>query len=118
MILGGGAAVHQFTHIGAHAMISGGTMLRKDVPPYVMINHNPIGYMGINTVGLTRRGFSKEKIDEISRIFKVVYLGKMNISQAMNHLRETFEQTPERDLIIGFIESSERGIIKSAVGVR
>ncbi|MEZ4999330.1 MAG: acyl-ACP--UDP-N-acetylglucosamine O-acyltransferase [Bacteroidales bacterium] len=118
VILGGGAAVHQFTHIGAHAMISGGTMLRKDVPPYVMINHNPIGYMGINTVGLTRRGFSKEKIDEISRIFKVVYLGKMNISQAMNHLRETFEQTPERDLIIGFIESSERGIIKSAVGVR
>ena len=105
VILGGGAAVHQFTHIGAHAMISGGTMLRKDVPPYVIINHNPIGYMGINTVGLTRRGFSKEKMQEIHDIYRVIYQGKMNVSQALDHIRENFNPTPERDLIIDFISS-------------
>ena len=113
-ILGGGSAVHQFTHIGEHAMISGGTMLRKDVPPYVMVNHNPIGYMGINSVGLGRRGFSKEKIEEIHNIYRVIYQGGMNTSQALAHIRENFEETPERDLVISFISGSERGIIKSA----
>ncbi|MCA1756059.1 MAG: acyl-ACP--UDP-N-acetylglucosamine O-acyltransferase [Bacteroidales bacterium] len=117
VILGGGAAVHQFTHIGAHAMISGGTMLRKDVPPYVIINHNPVGYMGINSVGLTRRGFTKDQIDGIHNIYRAIYQSKMNTSQAVEHIRSTFEATPERDAILDFIASSERGIIKSAVGV-
>jgi UDP-N-acetylglucosamine acyltransferase len=118
VILGGGAAVHQFTHIGDHAMISGGTMLRKDVPPYVMVNHNPLGYMGINSVGLGRRGFSKEQIDEIHNIYRIVYQSKLNTTQAITHLRDNFEKSAERDLVIGFIESSERGVIKSAIGVR
>lgn len=118
VIIGGGAAVHQFTHIGAHAMISGGTMLRKDVPPFVMINHNPLGYMGINSVGLGRRGFSKEKIEEINRIYKALYLGKMNITQAIEYIGTNFEASKERDMVIDFVTSSERGIIKSAVGAR
>lgn len=118
VILGGGAAVHQFTHIGAHAMISGGTMLRKDVPPYVIINHNPIGYMGINNVGLTRRGFSKDQIDDIHNIYRVIYQSKMNTSQAVDHVRNNFRPTPEREVILSFISSSERGIIKSAIGAR
>lgn len=118
VIIGGGAAVHQFTHIGAHAMISGGTMLRKDVPPFIMINHNPIGYMGINSVGLSRRGFSKEKIEEINMIYKALYLGKMNITQAIEFIRSNFEASTERDMVIEFVTSSKRGIIKSAVGVR
>jgi len=118
VILGGGAAVHQFTHIGSHAMISGGSMIRKDIPPYVMINHNPLGYMGINSVGLSRRGFSKEKIEEINQIYKVVYLGNKNITQAMEHLRCNFNPSPELDLILDFISSAERGIIKSAIVMR
>jgi len=118
VIIGGGAAVHQFTHIGSPAMISGGAMIRKDIPPYVMINHNPVGYMGINSVGLGRRGFSKEKIEEINQIYKVIYLGKKNITQAIEYLRENFSTSPELDLVINFISSSERGIIKSAIGVK
>jgi len=118
VIIGGGAAVHQFTHIGAHVMVSGGTMVRKDIPPYVMINHNPIGYMGINSVGLSRRGFSKEKIEEINRIYKVIYLGKKNITQAIDHLRNSFKPSPELEEIISFIASSDRGIIKSAIGFK
>ena len=114
VIVGGGAAVHQFVHIGAHAMISGGTMVRQDVPPFVIINHNPIGYMGINSVGLGRRGFSKEKITEIHEIYRTIYQNSMNTTQALEHLKSNFEATPERDLVVTFIESSARGIIKAA----
>ena len=113
-ILGGGSAVHQFTHIGSHAMLSGGTMLRKDVPPYVMINHNPIGYMGINSVGLQRRGFSKEQIDQIHEIYRVVYQSGKNVSQALEHIKAEFKAGPERDAIVDFISASKRGIIKAA----
>lgn len=114
VILGGGSAVHQFTHIGAHAMISGGTMLRKDVPPYVMINHHPLGYMGINSVGLGRRGFSKEKIDQIHDMYRVLYQSGRNTTQALEHINSEFEDTPERKLILDFISASKRGIIKAA----
>ncbi|MCD4770207.1 MAG: acyl-ACP--UDP-N-acetylglucosamine O-acyltransferase, partial [Bacteroidales bacterium] len=114
VILGGGSAVHQFTHIGAHAMLSGGTLLRQDVPPFVMVKHNPVGYMGINSVGLGRRGFSKEKISEIHNIYRVIYQNSMNTTQALEHIKASFKATSERDMIIDFIESSERGIIKAA----
>lgn len=113
-ILGGGAAVHQFVHIGAHTMISGGTMLRKDVPPYVIVNHIPIGYMGINSVGLSRRGFSKEKIAEIHEMYRVIYQSGRNTTQALAYIRDNFKETAERELVLGFISESKRGIIKSA----
>jgi len=114
VIMGGGSAVHQFCRIGAHAMISGGTMLRKDVPPYVMVNHSPVGYMGINSVGLGRRGFSKEKIAEIHEMYRIIYQSGRNNSQAIKHIRETYESSPERELILDFISASKRGIIRTA----
>jgi UDP-N-acetylglucosamine acyltransferase len=114
VILGGSSAVHQFTNIGAHAMISGGTMLRKDVPPYVMINHNPLGYMGINSVGLGRRGFSKKNIDQIHEMYRVIYQSGRNTTQALEHIKSEFEATPERKAVLDFISGSKRGIIKAA----
>lgn len=114
VILGGSSAVHQFTRIGAHAMLSGGTLLRQDVPPFVMVKNSPVGYMGINSVGLERRGFSKEKISEIHEIYRVIYQSKMNTTQALEQVKVNFEATPERDMIIDFIESSARGVIRAA----
>ncbi|MEE4114841.1 MAG: acyl-ACP--UDP-N-acetylglucosamine O-acyltransferase [Marinilabiliaceae bacterium] len=114
VIMGGGSAVHQFVHIGAHAMISGGTMLRKDVPPYVIINHNPVGYMGINNVGLRRRGFSKSQIDLIHDIYRIIYQSGKNTSQALEFINESVEDCPEKTLVLEFITGSKRGIIKSA----
>lgn len=114
VIIGGGSAVHQFTHIGSHAMLGGGTMLRKDVPPYVMVNHNPVGYMGINSVGLQRRGFSKEQIDEIHNMYRVIYQSGKNTTQAVEHIKAEFKSTPERDAVLEFISGSKRGIIKAA----
>lgn len=114
VIIGGGSAVHQFTHIGSHAMLGGGTMLRKDVPPYVMVNHNPVGYMGINSVGLQRRGFSKEQIDEIHNMYRVIYQSGRNTTQALEHIRAEFKASTERELVLEFISGSKRGIIKAA----
>ncbi len=114
-IMGGGSAAHQFCRIGAHTMISGGAMVRKDIPPYVLVNQEPVTYMGINRIGLERRGFTPEKVKEIHEIYRIIYQNKMNVSQALEHLRENFEKTPELEYIIDLISGSERGIIRSGV---
>lgn len=115
VIMGGGSAAHQFTHVGAHAMISGGAMFGKDIPPYAIINNDPLGFAGLNTIGLKRRGFSNEKITEIQNIYKVIYYSGRNVSQAMKHLKENFESTEELKYIIDFISNSNRGILKSTI---
>ncbi len=112
-ILSGGTLVHQFSHIGAHVMIGGGSKVRTDVPPFIKADRDPLSYMGLNSVGLTRRGFEKEKIDEIHNIYRAIYQSKMNISQALEYVEANFKSSPERDYILEFIRKSERGIIRA-----
>jgi UDP-N-acetylglucosamine acyltransferase len=111
-IIGGLAAVHQFIHIGDHAMISGGSLVRKDVPPYTKAAKEPLSYIGINSVGLRRRGFSSAKISEIQNIYRILYQKNYNTSQALEIIEGEMEATPERDEIILFIRNSQRGIMK------
>ncbi len=111
-IIGGMSPIHQFTKIGQHAIVAGGTLVRKDVPPFVKAARNPISYVGINSIGLRRRGFSSEKIKEIQSIYRVLYQKKLNVSQAINIIEGEFEATPERDEIIQFIQGSSRGIMR------
>lgn len=110
--LGGLSAVHQFGKIGKHAMVSGGTLVRKDIPPYVKVARDPMSYAGINSVGLRRRGFSNEKIFEIQSIYRAVFQMKMNVSQAIEYIEKEMLPTPERDEIITFMQNSPRGIVK------
>jgi UDP-N-acetylglucosamine acyltransferase len=112
-ILSGGTLVHQFAHIGAHVMIGGGSKVRIDVPPYVKADRDPLSYLGLNSVGLTRRGFGKERIDEIHEIYRAIYQKGMNISQALDFVEAGFKSSPDRDYILEFIRKSERGIIRS-----
>lgn len=112
-ILSGGTLVHQFTHIGAHVIIGGGSKVRIDVPPFVKADRDPLSYMGLNSVGLTRRGFVKERIDEIHEIYRAIYHKGMNFSQAMDFVESEFKSSPERDYILEFIRKSERGIIRA-----
>ncbi len=114
-IMGGGSAAHQFSRVGAHAMISGGAMFKKDIPPYAIINSDPVGFAGINKIGLKRRGFSQDIIDEIEDIYKIIYLSGRNVSQAVEFIRENFKPTEELNYIIDFITGSKRGILKSAI---
>ena len=112
-ILSGGTLVHQFAHIGAHVMIGGGSKVRTDVPPFIKADRDPLSYLGLNSVGLTRRGFPKERIDEIHNIYRVIYQNGMNISQALDHVEKEFNPSPDRDYILQFIRKSERGIIRA-----
>lgn len=111
-ILGGGTLVHQFCHIGKHAMLSGGALVNKDIPPYVKAGREPISYIGINSIGLRRRLYPSAKIQEIQELYRIIYLKGMNNSQAVNYIEAEVKVSKERDEIISFIQDSKRGIMK------
>jgi UDP-N-acetylglucosamine acyltransferase len=111
-IISAGTLVHQFARIGAHVMIGGGAKVRIDVPPFIKADRDPLAYMGINTIGLTRRGFEKERIDEIHNIYRAIYQKGLNISQALEYVEKNFKPSADRDYILDFIKASERGIIR------
>jgi len=115
-IFGGACAVQQFSKIGSHAYIGGGSLVRKDIPPYTKAAREPLAYAGVNTVGLRRRGFSSEKIAEIQDIYRVIFLKNLNNTKALEVVEQEFPQSVERDYIIDFIRTSERGIMKGYGG--
>ncbi|OMQ09715.1 acyl-ACP--UDP-N-acetylglucosamine O-acyltransferase [[Flexibacter] sp. ATCC 35103] len=110
--ISGLTAIHQFSIIGEHSMISGMSRVVKDVPPYILASREPLSYCGLNFTGLKRRGFQSDKINELKEIYRIIFQEKRNITNALNLIEENFEQTIERDIIIKFIKKSTRGIIK------
>ena len=112
VVLAGMAAIQQFCQIGKHAFVTGGSLVRKDVPPYVKAGREPLSYVGINSVGLRRRGFTTEKIREVQNIYRILYQKNYNNSQAINIIEGEMEATPERDEVIQFVLNSKRGIMK------
>lgn len=110
-ILGGGSLIHQFSKIGAHAMVGGGTPVIKDVPPFVLVDRNPVIYLGVNRTGLLRRGFSEQKINEIKDVYDALYFKGMNTTDALAWIQENLPATAERDHILSFIRGSKRGIV-------
>lgn len=111
-ILGGVTAVHQFVKIGQHAFISGGSLVGKDVPPFVKAARIPLSYIGVNAIGLRRRGFDEERISKIHDMYRILFVVNHNTSKALNLIESGFEPSEDRDLILNFIRSSERGIMK------
>ncbi len=111
-ILAGMTAVNQFCMIGNHAFVTGGSLVRKDVPPFVKGAREPLSYVGINSIGLRRRGFTPEKIREIQNIYRLLYQRNYNTTQASEIIEAEMEATPERDEILQFIKNSKRGIMK------
>lgn len=112
-IIGGGTLVHQFSHIGGHVMIQGGSKVNKDIPPYIIAAREPIAFCGINSIGLNRRGFTPEQIHTIQEVYRIIYQGGMNTTQALEHIETTMPQSPERDTIVDFIRKSARGILRN-----
>lgn len=111
-ILSGMAGAHQFTHIGEHTYIAGHTVIRKDVPPFIKAAREPLCYMGINNVGLQRRGFSKEKINEISDIYHVLFVEKNTTTSALEIIDKNFDASNVKDQILEFVNNSKIGIIR------
>jgi|TARA_B110000908_G_scaffold80043_1_gene95914 UDP-N-acetylglucosamine acyltransferase len=111
-IIGGLSAIHQFVNVGKYCMISGGSLVRKDVPPFTKAAREPLSFVGINSIGLRRKGFEHKKIIEIQDIYRILYQSKLNTSQALNKLELEFPVSDERDEIINFINQSGRGLMK------
>ena len=111
-IISGGTLVHQFTRIGKHTMIQGGTRLGKDIPPYTVAGREPVSYVGLNIVGLRRRGFSREQINNIQEIYRYLYLSGYNISQALEKIESEISESDERTDIIDFVRASSRGVVR------
>ena len=112
-IVSGGSLAHQFTKIGPHVMVQGGSKIAKDIPPFVMVGREPISYVGLNIVGLRRRGFTSERINGIQEIYRTLYLSGYNISQAVERIEQDLPASEDRDLILNFVRSSSRGIVRS-----
>ena len=114
-VIGGGTLVHQFCHIGPHVMVQGGALINKDIPPYVKAARDPISYVGVNSIGLRRRNFTNEQINEIQDIYRYLYLSGLNVSDAVERIEAELPATKERDEIILFIRNSKRGILRGYV---
>ncbi len=112
-IIGGGTLVHQFSHIGSHVMIQGGSKINKDIPPYVIAARDPIAFCGINSVGLNRRGFTPEQIHTIQETYRLIYNSGLIVSQALERIEAEIPASPERDLILDFVRASTRGIVRA-----
>ena len=110
-IVGGGALVHQFTKIGCHAMIQGGALVNKDVPPFSMVARYPITFEGVNSVGLRRRGFTNEQLEAIADVYRTLFKEGQNITQGLEEV-EKLPASPERDIIYEFVKGSKRGIVR------
>lgn len=113
----GGTLIHQFTRIGAHAMIQGGSKIPKDIPPYVMVGREPISYVGLNVVGLRRRGFTSERINSIQEIYRYLYQSGYNTTQAMERIENELPVSVDRDYILNFVRNSSRGIVRGNMEV-
>ncbi len=111
-IVGGMSGIHQFVKIGAHSIVSGGSMVGKDVPPYVKAARKPLSYSGVNSLGLRRRGFSSEKINHILDIYRILFVKNSNVSHALRIIEAEVSSSDERDEIIRFIRESVRGIMR------
>ena len=111
-IIGGMSAIHQFVRIGRHSILQGGSLVGKDVPPFCKGAHFPLRYSGVNAMGLKRRNFDTEVINQVQDIYRILFASGKNVTNALQMIEETIDMSPARDEILEFVRSSERGIMK------
>ncbi len=111
VIIGGGTNVHQFSEIGAHAMVGGGYRVTKDVPPYILAGSEPLIFERLNIIGLRRRGFTERSIELLGKVYRLLYRSNLNVSQAVARIKDEVELSPEVEAVVSFIARSKRGII-------
>ncbi|HNR32208.1 MAG TPA: acyl-ACP--UDP-N-acetylglucosamine O-acyltransferase [Candidatus Hydrogenedentes bacterium] len=110
--LGGLAGVHQFCRIGAQAFIGGMSRISMDVPPYMIAEGHPARCYGPNVVGLKRHGVDKDARTNIKTMYRLLYRSGLNTSQALEEIKKSVPETPERETLLSFVLSSTRGILK------
>ncbi|MBM6883392.1 acyl-ACP--UDP-N-acetylglucosamine O-acyltransferase [Bacteroides caecigallinarum] len=111
-IISANVLMHQFCRVGGYGMLQGGSRFSKDIPPFIIAGREPIAYCGINIVGLRRRGFSNELIENIHNAYRIIYNSGKNTAEALEQVKQEVPMSPEIEYIISFIENSKRGIIR------
>lgn len=114
-VIGGGSLIHQFCHLGRNIMLQGGALVNKDIPPFVKAAREPISYVGLNTIGLHRNGFSDEEVRHISDIYRILYMSDLNVTNAVKLVEERIPESIFRNEIVDFVTNSNRGIIRSVI---
>jgi len=117
VIIEGVVAIQQFVRIGQHAFVAGGSLVRKNVPPYVKAAREPLSYAGVNTVGLRRRGLDNEVIAHIEDVYRMIYVHNSNMSRAMHAAELELPNTEHKQIILDFIRASDKGIIRGPQGL-
>lgn len=112
VVLGGLTAVQQFVRIGSYSFVTGGSLVRKDVPPYIKAAREPISYAGVNSVGLKRRGYDTQKINHILDIYRILFVRGYNVTKALDIIEAEIPVSDERDEIVNFIRETGRGIMR------
>jgi len=112
VIVEGMGAIQQFVTIGKHSFLAGGSKVRKNVPPYIRVAREPLQYIGVNTIGLARRGFEKEIINRIEDIYRLIFVRGHSVSNALEIVNQEIIDSPIRNEIVEFIKNSQDGIIK------
>lgn len=115
VILEGVVAVQQFVRIGAHSFIAGGSLVRKNVPPFVKAAREPLSYAGINAIGLRRRGYDPAVISQIEDIYRHIFVHGTNVSKSIEEIKASVADSEAKNQILNFIESSEKGIIRGPI---
>ncbi len=110
-IIGGLTAIHQFEKIGDHTLVGGGLRVTKDVPPYIVAGGEPLIFEGLNIIGLKRRNFSPKVLELLDKTYRILYRSNLNVSQAVERIKQEVELVPEVENVLGFIARSRRGII-------
>ncbi len=111
-ILEGLVAVQQFTKIGIHSFVAGGSLVRKNVPPYIKAAREPLAYAGVNSIGLKRRQFTPEQINNIHEIYRILFVKGYNITNALQIIDDSFDSSVEKENIVSFIRKADSGIVK------
>lgn len=114
-VIGGGSMIHQFCHLGKYIMLQGGALVNKDIPPYIKAAREPISFVGLNSIGLHRHGFTKEEVQTISEVYRILYMSDLNVTNAIKLIMQTLPESKFRDEIVAFVEHSERGVVRSAI---
>ena len=112
-IVSAAVLMHQFCRVGGYVMIQGGSRFSQDIPPYIIAGRDPIVYAGINIIGLRRRGFSNELIQNIHDAYRIIYQSGLNRSEALKQVEQEIPMSKEIEYILEFIRTSQRGIIKA-----
>ena len=112
VVIEGVVAVQQFIRIGQHSFLAGGSLVRKNVPPYVKAAREPLSFAGVNTIGLRRRGFGNEVISHIEDIYRAIYVHNNNLTQALKAADIEIANSTHKEIILNFIRESDKGIIR------